>query len=303
MKKIKEFNYDLKQLRSFLEVLNENSFTRASRKLHVGQATVSNHVSQLEKLLGVKLIKRTAHDIAVTGEGKIFRAYCEKVFRDVEALEADLGSSAPAGITTIAASTIPSAYILPKILGDAKKKFPGITYRLAVADSREAVGMVKEGAAEAGIVGTEYRHPSLVFTPVCRDEIVLIAPRGYPARTPVAGLASMPLVVREQGSGTRRASEEALAGRGIVPSALQVAMECSTTEAIKESVAAGLGVSFVSRLAISRELRARAFHVVDVEGMTINRSFYFVQSGIRRIQRPAALLLELLLEGYSKSGS
>jgi DNA-binding transcriptional LysR family regulator len=303
VKKIKDFNYDLRQLRSFLEVLNENSFTRAARKLHVGQATVSNHVGQLEALLGVKLITRTAHDIAITGEGKIFRAYCEKVFRDIDALETELDSGMPAGVTTIAASTIPSAYILPKILGEAKKRFLGIVYRLTVADSREAVGLVKEGAAEAGIVGTEYRHPSLLFTPVCRDEIVLIAPRGFPAGMKPAGLTSMPFVTREQGSGTRRASEEALAGHGIVPSSLQVVMECSTTEAVKESVAAGLGVAFVSRMAIARELKARAFHVVDVEGMTINRLFYFVHSGKRRIQRPAELLLDLLLEGYSKNGS
>jgi DNA-binding transcriptional LysR family regulator len=293
-------NYDLKQLRSFLEVLSESSFTRAARKLRVGQATVSNHVGQLEAMLGVTLIKRTAHDIAVTEEGKIFRAYCEKVFRDIEALEADIAAGVPAGVTTIAASTIPSAYIIPKVLAEAKKRSPDFTYRLSVADSREAVGMVKEGAADAGIVGTEYRHPSLVFTPVARDEIVLIAPRGFPARTSVKGIPSLPLIVREQGSGTRRALEEALAGSGIQPSALQVVMECTTTEAVKESVAAGLGASFVSRMAISREIKSRAFHVVDVEGLAINRSFYFVQSGKRRIQRPAALLLELLLEGYSK---
>lgn len=162
--------------------------------------------------------------------------------------------------------------------------------------------MVKEGGADAGIVGTEYRHPSLVFTPVCRDDIVLIAPGGYPARVKIQDLVSMPLIIREQGSGTRRAYEEALAGRGIVPSALQSVMECSTTEAIKESVAAGLGVSFVSRLAIAREIRARAFHVVEVDGLAIERSFFFVQSGFRRLQRPGELLLELLIERYSKSG-
>jgi LysR family transcriptional regulator, low CO2-responsive transcriptional regulator len=300
VKKIQDLNYDLRQLRSFLEVLNESSFTRAARKLRVGQATVSNHVGQLELMLGVTLIKRTAHDIAVTEEGKVFRAYCEKVFCDIETLEADIGAAVPAGVTTIAASTIPSAYIIPGILGEAKKRSPGLAYRILVADSREAVGMVKEGVADAGIVGTEYRHPSLVFTPVARDEIVLIAPRGFPARTAVKGIHALPLIMREPGSGTRRAMEEALAGSGIQPSALQVVMECTTTEAIKESVAAGLGASFVSKMAIAREIKSRAFHVVDIEGMAIKRLFYFVQSGTRRIQRPAALLLDLLLEGYAK---
>lgn len=303
MKKIKEFNYDIKQLRSFLEVLSENSFTRASRKLRVGQATVSHHIGQLENILGVKLINRTAHDITVTEEGKIFRTYCEKVFRDIEALRAEMAAGAPAGVTTLAASTIPSAYLLPGVLADAKKKYPGISYRLTVADSREAVEMVKDGGADAGVVGTEYRHPSLVFKPVCKDEIVLIAPRGFPARAKIQDLTSMPFIIREQGSGTRRACEEALAGHHIVPSALQAVMECSTTEAIKESVAAGLGVAFVSRLAITREIKARAFHVIDVDGLTIERSFFFVHSGVRSLQRPSALLLELLVEWYSGGGS
>lgn len=124
MKKIKDFNYDLKQLRSFLEVLNENSFTRASRKLRVGQATVSHHIGLLEKVLGVKLIDRTAHGIAVTEEGKLFRAYCEKVFRDIEDLRSELSAGALAGVTTIAASTIPSAYLLPGGPGRGKKEVP-----------------------------------------------------------------------------------------------------------------------------------------------------------------------------------
>ena len=178
MKKRAELNFDLKQLRSFMEVLNENSFTRASRKLKVGQATISHHIIQLEKALGVKLVNRTARDVSVTEEGKVFQSFCEKLFKNIESVVSDLDRGVPAGTTRIAASTIPAAYILPKILAAVKREFPGITYRLQVTDSREAVEMVKEGSADVGIVGKEYRHPSLIYTPVCMDEIVLVGPKG-----------------------------------------------------------------------------------------------------------------------------
>jgi LysR family transcriptional regulator, low CO2-responsive transcriptional regulator len=296
MKKRPELNFDLKQLRSFLEVLSENSFTRASRKLKVGQATISHHIMQLEKAFGVKLINRTARDVSVTDEGKLFQSFCEKLFKNIESVVTDLDRGVPAGTTRIASSTIPAAYILPGILASVKREFPGITYRLQVTDSREAVEMVKEGSADIGIVGKEYRHPSLAYTPVCTDEIVLVGPKGSPARIGTAELLKMPLIIREAGSGTRKTCEEALGRLGITPSALQVVLECSSTESIKESIAAGLGASFLSRLAVEKEKKSKLLVVMQVEELEIRRSFYFVHPGSRQLPRPAQLLLDSLLE-------
>jgi DNA-binding transcriptional LysR family regulator len=303
LKKISELNFDLKQLRSFLEVLNENSFTRASRKLKVGQATISHHIGQLEKTLGVKLVNRTARDVSATEEGKIFLAFCEKIFKNIETLTSDFDRGALAGLTRIAASTIPAAYILPKILAAVKQQFPAITYRLEVADSREAVEMVKEGRADVGIVGKEYKHPSLVYKAVCRDDIVLVGPKGFPGRVTVKDLVRLPFIIRESGSGTRKSAEEVLARHGITTSYLQTVLECSSTEGIKESIAAGLGVSFISKMAVSRETKQKKIKIIEVDGLSINRSFYFVYSSTRHLMRPAALLFESLLEFGKTKGS
>jgi DNA-binding transcriptional LysR family regulator len=296
MKKRAELNFDLKQLRSFMEVLNENSFTMASRKLRVGQATISHHIMQLEKALGVKLVNRTARDVSATDEGKVFRIFCEKLFKSIESVTADLDRGAQPATTRISASSIPSAYILPGILAAVKREFPGVTYRLQVTDSREAVEMVKEGSADVGIVGKEHRHPSLVYTPFCLDEIVLVGPKGSPAKIRADELAGMPIIIREAGSGTRKNTEEALGRQGITPSALQVVLESSSTESIKKSIAAGLGVSFLSRLAVEQEQRAKSLAVIRVEGLDIRRSFYFVHSGSRQLSRAAQLLLDSLLK-------
>ena len=106
----------------------------------------------------------------------------------------------------------------------------------------------------------------------------------------------MPFIIREAGSGTRKNSEEALGRLGITPSALQVVLECSSTESIKESIAAGLGVSFLSRLAVEHEKKAKSLKVIGVDGLDIRRSFYFVHPGSRQLPRPAQLLLDSLLE-------
>ena len=296
MKKNKDLNFDLKQLRSFIAVLHESSFTRASRRLKLGQATISHHISQLEKAMGVKLVNRTARDVSATEEGRIFLAFCEKLFKSIETLASDFDKGALVGLTRIAASTIPAAYILPKILAAVKQQFPSITYRLEVTDSREAVEMVKEGRADVGIVGKEYKHASLMYRPVCRDTIVLVGSKEFPDRIAVDEIIRLPFILREPGSGTRKCTEEALARQGITTSHLQTVLECSSTEGIKESIAAGLGVSFISRMAVSHETKQKNMKIIEVDRLKISRSFYFVYSGTKHLARPTAVLLESLLE-------
>ncbi|MBN2157837.1 MAG: LysR family transcriptional regulator [Spirochaetes bacterium] len=298
--KNREFNFDIRQLRSFLTVINENSFTAASRKLRVGQATVSHHVGQLEKALGVKLINRKTKEILLTDEGRIFQAFCERLFAGLDSLSSELDGGFAGGLTTIAASTIPAAYILPKILASVNKKHRDISYRVAVVDSREAVEMVKEGRADAGVVGKEYRQHSLSYTPVCRDQIVLVGFKGSPDRVQPDDLARMQFIIREPGSGTRKTYEDGLGTIGITPSDLTVVMECSSTDGIKESIAAGIGVSFISRIAIEREIRQKTLKVIDIKGFSVGREFYFVSSKNRRLPRGASLIRDLLIEYGSR---
>lgn len=301
MKKIRDLNFDLKQLRSFLEVLNQKSFTRASRRLKVGQATISHHIRELEESFGTELIIRNSKKIALTEQGRMLLAFCEKMFAGVDDLVSYLDRGPQGGIVRIAASTIPSAYILPKMLVAIKNSFPDIVYRMEVADSREAVEMVKEGRADVGIVGKEYKHPALVYAHFYRDEIVLIGPRACPDKLALKDLSGLQFIIREPGSGTRKAYEQALAERGFMPSELTVVMECSTNEAIRESVAAGLGVSFLSRLAVSDDNRKKLLKIIEVAGLDIKRKFHTVIFKKRPLSRPVAILIDSLAR-YGRKG-
>ncbi len=288
---MKDINFDLKQIRSFLVVVEHRSFTRASRVLRVGQATVSNHVSALEETLGVELIWRTSREFALTPQGELFREFCERHLEALESLRRDLAGAFAAGVTVVASSTIPSAYVLPGVVASVVRANPDVRYRLEVSDSREVIEMVKEGTAEIGVSGRSARHPALSFERIHRDELVLLAPvDGYPDAISLADLRAFPLVSREKGSGSREAYERELLARGVSPADLRVVLECTTSEGVREAVAAGLGMGFISRLAVPAAPRQSGLKIVRIEAVVIRRDIFLVFQRGKRLSRPAGLL-------------
>ncbi len=294
MKKISELNFDLKQLRSFLAIIKEESFTRASRKLKLGQSTISHQVGSLEDLLGVKLIERTSKEFSITKEGLIFKEFCEKLFDDIEKLKDDFSSAEPSVVTRISASTIPSTYILPAIVAGIKKKRPNYYYDIATDNSREVIEMVKDGAAEIGIAGKMIKHPSLEYSHVFSDEIVLIGSDKSPAQLNISEIIKYPFITREAGSGTRTAYEKMLLNFDIKPSHLNVVFNCSSSESVKESVIAGLGVAFISKLAIENELKLKKMKIVKVKGFKLIRNFYAVRQKKKRLSSAAGFIIDEL---------
>ncbi len=173
---IKDFNFDLKQIRSFMEVVNEKSFTNASLNLKISQASISHQINQIEKMLGVKLIRRNSQDFSLTREGEIFLKYCEKLKGDVEILKSELETGTFGGTVSIIASSIPGTYIVPSIVSALNKDIGGYFYKLEVGNSRAAIEKIKQGDADLAIVGREIKHPALSYSELVKDEIVLAAP-------------------------------------------------------------------------------------------------------------------------------
>ena len=292
---MKESNFNYLQLKYFLEILNEKSITRASRKLHKGQSTLSHHLMQLEEMLGVTLINRNSKNFVLTAEGLVFKEFCEKVTSNVEQLRADLKSvSSSGGITRIVASTIPSGYLLPTVLSKILKKYPGYFYHVDVHDSREAIELVREGHSEIGIVGKKVVHPSLTYRKIISDTIVLVGSRDYPDKVEIKDLTTLPFISREYGSGTLAAYHNVLKQYGIYPSSMNIVTECHTSETVKEMVSQGLGVAFISNLCISNELQLKKLKIIDVDSLYIPRDFYMVHQNKRKFSSPAQLLFETL---------
>lgn len=294
MKIKKEINFDLKQLRSFIEVIKEKSFTRASRKLRLGQATISHHIHLLEEMTGSELIHRTSRGLTITDAGRAFHEFCVKLFTDIERVKLSMAGEPPGVVTKISASTIPSTYILPVAIAAVRKRYPHFVYAVESADSREVLEIVKAGDAEIGVVGKRVRHPSLAFHHILTDEIVLIGSPRHPDSIQPEQLKELPLITRESGSGTRTAYEKELSRHTIAPALLNPVFECSTSECMKESVIAGIGAAFISRLAIEREIHLKKVKIIRIRGLVVKRDFYAVSPKSHVLSHPAQALVHEL---------
>jgi len=298
---LKDFNLDLKQIRSFLEVVNEKSFTNASRNLKISQASISHQIGQVEKMLGVKLIHRNSQDFSLTGEGRIFVKFCNKIMKDIDGLKSDIQAGTFGGVVSIMSSSIPGAYILPGILSSFKKQEKdGVYFKLEIGNSREAVEKIKQGEADLAIVGREIRHPSLAYTKIFEDQVVLVACKDYPGNVKVTDLKTIPLILRESGSGTKNAAEAYLNELEIIPSELNVVMECSSPEGIKEAVIRGMGLAFISKLAIEEDVKSGKLKIIPVKGLDIHRDFFLVTSNVRTLHEPAGRLVSYILANNKK---
>jgi len=297
----KNFNFDLKQLRGFIEVVNEKSFTNASRNLKVSQASISHQINQLEKMLGLKLIHRTSQDFSLTPEGKVFVRFCEKIMKDVDILKSDMQSGTFGGIVNIVSSSIPGTYIVPQIIASIQEEKTDNFFKVEILNSREAIERIKQGEADLAIVGKELKHPSLTFTRFVKDEIVFIGHPDFTDISEVRKIRDVPLVTRESGSGTKTITENYLQELGLIPSELNVVMECSSSEGVREAVINKIGYAFISKIAIERDLRLGRVKIIKLKDCNIERYFYLVTSKVKVLTEPAARFAEFIQKSCVKN--
>ena len=211
--------------------------------------------------------------------------------RDRAILEVQSYSTEVRGELDIAASTVPSQYILPELLPSLVEKYPKVFFSVRQYDSGEVVGRIVNMEAEVGMTGTAPDKGACAFEPFMDDQLVLIAPNA-PEYQEMAELApsvlrSLPVIVRESGSGTRREAEEFLLGAGVDPKSLHVVAQMQSTESIKQAVRKGLGVSVISRLAAADFLESGDVLELKLQSTHPQRSFYLVYHKKRPLS-PAA---------------
>ena len=271
---------DLRQLEIFAKVAELGSFSKAAEALHLTQPTVSEHIRALEDELGVRLLDRLRRGAAVAPAGQLLLTYATRMLAlSREARQALSGFQGKmSGDLVIGASTIPGEYVLPALLGRFKDKYPEIALTLLIGDSQAVVDWVAEGRVEVGVVGARLPRRGVEYRELMPDEEVIAVAPGHPwsgkRQVTIADLAREPLLLRESGSGTRAALEEALTAAGVELSSLRVVGEIGSTQAIKQAVKAGVGISVISRRAIDEECRAGALSMVRIKDLKITRSFH-----------------------------
>ena len=273
---------DLRRLEVFAKVAELGSFSRAAQALSLTQPTVSEHIRALEDELGVQLLDRLGRGAAATRAGRLLLTYAQRMLalsREArQAIEQFQGRMA--GELVIGGSTIPGEYVLPGLVGEFKAKHADISIVLLIGDSRQVSEWIDEGRAELGIIGARPTQRALEAREVMSDELVVMVPatHGWAERETVTleELSREPIVVRERGSGSRAARERAREAAGASLSTLRVVGEMGSTQAVKQAVRAGLGITLISKRAVHDEFGAGLVKCLRIDGMWVRRAFYLV---------------------------
>lgn len=274
---------DIKQLEVFARVFENQSFSKAAQQLGLSQPTVSTHIQHLEDILGKKLFDRVGRKVIPTAEAKILYRHAVEILKKREEALAELLSldrKPHTGTVKIAASNIPGDYLIPHALRKLRETFPEVTFILEIFDSSRVVSLLKEQlpSFDVGFVGFEVKDPKLEVKKIHDDEIVLIAPPYFKKNSvEIEELAELPLIFREEDSGTRKTVEEALRKHGLDPKTLRIVAYLGSNTAIKEAVKRGAGFGLVSKYSVEDEIECGKLRLVKVKGLTIKRCFYAVR--------------------------
>ena len=291
---------DLRQVEIFYYVAKHRSFSKAAAELSLTQPTVSGHIKALEASLNLILFDRLGRDVQLTHAGEILYGHAKRLvdtkhaaLQGIEELRDGLR-----GELILGGSSIPGQYVLPRLLGQFQPQYPGITIVLHITDTMETLQRVVRGDLELGLVGAQVPHAHVAYHPLVEDELVLAVAADHPwaalSSVPLDALATAPFIQRERGSGSRLVVERALADAGLPAARLQVIAELGATEAIKQGIKAGLGVSIMSSLALEDERKAGSICTVAIDGLRIRRHFSVIRHTARALS-PLAEAFETFL--------
>ncbi len=268
------------RLTVFRAVAAQLSFRKAAEELFLTQPAVTFQIKALEEDLGVQLFDRSGQRIALTPAGaqlldaaRSSHALLDDAAQQLASLDGQL-----AGELVLGVSTTISQYLLPRLLRGFLTLHPLARFRVLTGNTETIVQSVLDAHCSLGLIEGPARSREVVTQPFLRDEMVLIVPAAHEwtedAAISARDLASVPLLLRERGSGSRRVLELALERAGVRLKSLRVAMELDSVEAIKSAVEADLGVGFVSRWAVARDLRlGRQFRIAPVRDLVVTRDF------------------------------
>lgn len=281
---------EFKQLEAFVAVIDYGSFSEAARKLYLTQPTISAHVRSLEEELHTRLILRTTKKTTITTRG--YQLYDSAVrMLEIRNNLLENFTGVQKHMIDLAASTIPSSYLLPEILAAFGKTHPDIYFHSIQADSAESINRVLDGTADLALVGQNTRDETCVFLPFCQDELVIATP----ITNHYLGLQNKsvtfedfikdPIIIREKGSGTKKEMDLFLEQIGVTPSDLNVIARMNDLEGIKKSIVNGLGISILSARSAIDLQKTKQILLFPLEESAHKRTFYIVYSK-NRILKP-----------------
>ena len=284
-------NFSFKQIEVFCKIVETGSFSKAAEEVFLTQSSVSERISNLERIIGAKLFDRLGRKIILTDIGKFFYERAKNLLEERERISIEIQDflGLKKGELKIGGSTIPGEYILPKSLKQFHKLYPLINTNLMVSDSKKIQDMVLDGILHLGIVGFVSDDHNIEHIKLWKDELVVALPKGHKWSTKKEieweELIKEPFILRERGSGTLRVMEEYLKKYPQFPGNMNIVARFGSSTAIKEGVKAGIGISIISIRALEDEIKGRLISAVRIKGIKMVRHFYLIRDK-RRSKSP-----------------
>lgn len=294
-------NVRLEYIKSFISVVNCKSFSGAAKQTFLSQPTISTHIKQLEDELGVQLLVRSTKKVILSEAGVIFYPFAVRLLEtEKEALvQIHKNEETVKGTVTIATSSVPGNYILPKFLSYARNAYPDITFRIQERDSEDVIQSVMHFETDIGIGSIESPYESCMCQPLVQDRIVLITPNTKEYQNmkgifPKEQLQNETFVVREAGSGTRLAAESVERELGLLAKPTKTSLWVESSEMVKRSVEQGLGVAFVSTLSIEKAVEEKKVLKFEFPEINTSRQIFLMYHKERMLTLPITSAIKLL---------
>ncbi|MBC3785359.1 LysR family transcriptional regulator [Spirosoma utsteinense] len=271
------------RLTVFYTVAKRLNFTKAAAELFVTQPAVTKHVQELENQFGTALFDRRGNQVSLTAAGSLLLRHAETIMGTYRQLEFDMNAlkGEPGGTLRLGASTTVAQYVIPPVLARYHEHSAEVAISLLNGNTEQIEQALLNNDIDLGLVEGRTHHSDIRYTSFVKDELVLICRPDHPLagrdEITLDELRTVPIVLRERGSGSLEVVEHALRGAGLRLTDLTIDMQLGSTESIKSYLSHSRCMAFISVFAVQNELSVGSFNVLDVQGLTIRRDLYSIQ--------------------------
>ncbi len=303
-----ELPFTLDQLRILKAIAAQGSFKKAADLLYVTQPAVSLQIQNLEKQLEITIFDRGGRKALLTEAGRLLLEYCERILNQCdEACKAieDL-NSLKGGTLVIGASQTTGTYLMPRMIGLFRQKYPDVSVQLQVHSTRRTGWSVANGQIDLAIIGGQLPgdlENLLQVIPYATDELALVLPSKHPLSNKKEllkeDLYKLNFVTLDSQSTTRKVVDKLLQDSGLDVQRLKIEMELNSLEAIKNAVQSGLGASFLPVVSIARELSAGTIHKAFIADLEVKRELKLITNPSRYTSRASEVFKKNILPQFA----
>lgn len=291
---------NFKELQSFVAISKYKNFSKAAQALYLTQPTISHHINALEEELNTTILVRTSKNVSLTKAGQLLLIHAQKILNEKEQIHFmfDHYNGDISGELEIATSTIPSQYYLPKIIREFSELHPKMKFRVEKLDSAGVHKKLEYSEIDFGIVGARSNYDFFAYEKILSDEIVLCSDYNNPIDSlPLEDIKKIPIILREDGSGTRKQLLKTLREHDINIQDLNIFATIDDINTIKACIMNSNKYTFTSIIAVQEELDRNELKIIDIPELKILRDFYFVYNKKHILTPLSKTFKEFILNG------